>query len=283
MENEYISFYELTKELAKEDGKEYYNFKNIDDDRKDEWENKFKNYKDTKIEYFKEIFGEKYKVGNRYKIPIGEKEIVKMAIRGYTTKYYNDVRNKRIPQFEDLIKYIEMMEEAIKKSNISEEKRKDYIAEIYGVLELESKKVSIDVYNKITELIKESIEEIKVKQIVVNGEIKNKIRDLNDYDAKLLIMYYEKLIIDVTRKWNTLCDTVSELRMEEILNNYEEQFEIDNDFVEFNKIAKKSINILKEAINIYNDDNEKNLPIEIKKLTIEEKQKLAKISELFKK
>lgn len=281
MKGDCISFYELSRELMKEDGKEGYDYKNENNEsKKRELEKKFENYRKTKLEYFKEIFGDKYQDGKNYSIPIEEKEIVKMAIRGYTSKYYNNVRNRKIPSFEDTINYVKRMEEAIEKSDMDEEKRDEYVLDLYGTLELESKKASIDVYNDITEIIKENIENIKVKQVEVNGVLEDRIRDLNDYDAKLLIMYYKKLVINITSQWNELCDIVSELRMEDILNVSDEQLEFDDDIVCLNNKVKKSIDIIKEAINIFNEDNKLD---ELKKLTIEEKKKLSKISELFKK
>lgn len=284
MKDSYISFYELSRELMSEDKKEGHDYKNEkDESKKRELEKKFENYRKTKLKYFKEIFGDKYQDGKTYSIPIEEKEIVKMAIRGYTRKYYNHVRNRKIPSFEDTIDYVKKMEEAIGKSDMNEEKRDEYALDLYGILELESKKASMDVYKDITEIVKENIENIKVKQIEVNGELKDKIRDLNDYDAKLLIMYYKKLVINITNQWNELCDIVGELRMEDVLNVSDEQLKFNDDIVCLNKKVKRSINIIKEAINIFNEESKLHeLPIEVKKLTIDEKKRLSKISELFK-
>ena len=286
MKDKYISFYELSREMMEEDKKEGYDYKNEKDEaKKRELERKFQNYRKTKLEYFKEIFKDKYKKGKTYSIPIEEKEIVKMAIRGYTSKYYNDVRNMKIPKFEDVIDYKNMMEEAIEKSNMNVEKKEEYISEFYGIFQLESKRASIDAYKDITEIIKENIENIKINPIEVDGGLKYKIRNLNDYDAKLLIMYYRRLVINITSQWNELCDIVSELRMENILDISDEQLEFDNDSTFISKKGKKSIKIIEEAINIFNEDHKLDeSSVEVKKLTKDEKDRLSKMaSELFEK
>lgn len=101
MSKEYVSFYQIAKEMALEEGLSYPEYVNLskEDKRRDEWENKFKNYRDAKLEYFTEILKNqgvnpdiKYKVNGEFQIPIEDKDSIKLSIREYTSQYYKKFR-----------------------------------------------------------------------------------------------------------------------------------------------------------------------------------------------
>jgi len=265
---EYVSFYQIAKEMALEEGLPYPDYVklNREDPRREEWENKFTNYRKGKTDYFKEILENqgvnpdiKYKVNGEFQIPIEDKDIIKFLIREYTSPYYKKFRNGEkadIKEFKEIEDIINKGKEFICRNFKGEEAEKQ-LASLYRVTEYYSRKSSKEVYDRITKMIEKSINNIKVDKEKINDkksiesnkklasfknvdDILNKIKYeklinihrriwLTDKDAELLILFYEQMITNTTKTWNRLADIFNELR--DVETDYEdtedEFFELD--------------------------------------------------------
>lgn len=310
MGKEYVSFYQIAKEMALEDGLQYPNYVDLDkeDTRKGEWEAKFKNYRETKQEYFENILKNqgvnpkiKYKVNGEYQIPVQEKESIKLLIRQYTSKYYKKLRNGKELEFEDIEDVVKKAEEVIN-SNFKGDDAEKQLASLYGATEYHSRKASKEVYDRVTEMIRKSINNVKMEKVNDKHIIDNnkklakfnsieeivssakydksidtpKMRTLNDNDADILIRFYEQMLIAATEKWNRLADIFSELRDEEIQDSAFAVLELDiEDTSWLSKGYRQSKNILKESLKILNEELTEQP--KIKELSEEEKKKLEDI------
>lgn len=245
MKKEYISLSELTREIMIE--------KNPEIKNKEEFiNNGVKDYSKRMSEYLNDIYGDRFRYKSDkgkyyYKIPIAQKEIVKMTLKEYTSKYYKAVRNGTIPKVDFLQDYKEKAEIAIENSDgLSQNDKRMQLAEFLAITEYNSKVSANDIAENINTLVSNNLGSVKVKK-----DKKNRLL-LNDYDAKLLILYYEKIIKAQTEKWNQLVDIVSELRFEDIAEDAENNnYDMGNTY---NERAKSSYKLLEKAIKIFNDD-----------------------------
>lgn len=166
---EYVSFYRLVKEMAEEEGQEFSKYNEMEKgDKKDELEEKFRSYKKSKLDYFKDIlrtnglnYEKKYKVGEEYQIPIEEKEAIKFMIWNSTSKYYKKVRKGREPKFEDIKEIVEKAEKYIGKRYKGAEASKQ-LKSIYRVTGLKTKLRREGIYDDSLKMIKSSISRILV-------------------------------------------------------------------------------------------------------------------------
>lgn len=314
LSKEYVSFYQIAKEMALEEGFSYPEYVNLskEDKRRDEWENKFKNYRDTKLEYFTEILKNqgvnpdiKYKVNGEFQIPIEDKESIKLLIREYTSQYYKKFRKGKNPEIEDIEDLVKKAEEVINNNFKGEEVEKQ-LDSLYGTTEYHSRKASKEVYDRVTEMINKSINNIKIdkdkidvkKTMESNKKLASfksiddilsntkydkladipKMRFLNDSDAEFLILFYEQMLTTATQRWNRLADIFSELRDEEIQDAAFEMLELSGDVENtngLNKRYKEPAAVLKESLKILNEELTEQP--KVKELTEEEIKKLGDI------
>jgi hypothetical protein len=288
---EYVSFYQITKEMLLEEGLEYPNYVNLpkNDPIRSEWENKFQNYRKEKMKYFKDILKNKgvnsdikYKVNGKHQIPIEDKETIKFLIREYTSKYYKKLRDSKNTEVEESEAIVKRVEEFINKNFQGEEAEKQ-LDLVYAATEYHSKKASKEIYNRVKEMIYKNINNIKLerdkidmKQVLENNKklasfksieeaVNNfecdfesdnipKMRNLNDKDAEHLLFFYEQMIASISEKWNKIVDIFSELRAEEMEDFTVEMMESEQNIK--NNVRHKEFSVvLKEAIDIMNGES----------------------------
>jgi hypothetical protein len=289
----YVSFYQLAKEMALEKGLQCPNYVNLskEDTRRSEWENQFKNYRDTKQKYFVEILKNqginpeiKYKVNGEFQIPVVEKESIKLLIKEYTSKYYRKLKNGKDIDVEDIEELVKKAERVIQ-SNFKGEEVERQLDALYGATEYNSRKASNEAYNRVTKMIYKSMDNLKIdkdkidfKQTIESNKklaslrsvedmiskahydesiVIPKARNLNDSDAECLILFYEQMLTTATEKWNKIADIFSELRDEEIQADAFQIVEFEEalgDGYEYSKNHREPEIILKESIKIMNDE-----------------------------
>ncbi len=269
MSKEYITFYQIAKELYREkalqEGLQYKDYNELanDDPNKAEAENKFRNFRKQMQEYFEHIFKNlginpklKYKVGIEYQIPFKEKEIIKLLIRQYSGAVNKKIRRGEKPDVKDIEIFLNEAKSVIE-ANYEDEELEKQMGILYAVTEYNSKKAAKEVIDRLNELIKSNIDCVKIdesnfdsKQVLANNRkiasskkfenltnifnheslLNNpKIRSLDDSDAEYLILLYEQILIGATSQWNRIADIYSEIRDEEIEEALSEDISSEKD------------------------------------------------------
>lgn len=289
MNKEYVSFYELSKEIAKEEEKDFYDYKKIKDKVKhDKYERQFENYRKQKQKYFENILknqgvnpDRKYKKEGKFQIPVDEKEAIKILIKTYTSKYYKDLRNGKRPQFEIIESLLEEIKRYIEK-NFRPAEAKEQLEIIYSVVEYNSKKAGKKIYDNATKMIKKSIDNIKIEEDKVDRKTALKherelseFADLGDFFSSETYKQWEetlkdndiprmRLLTDVDAK-KLLCyygkmlrDTTKRFnRIADIYSDLreeeiEEMAAVEIEFGENHDFTfKNPIDVLKDAIEIF--------------------------------
>jgi len=290
MSKEYISFYALAKEMAAEDNSPF--VKKIGEEIKVKDNDQFKDYSKAKQRNFENILkiqginpNIKYKATGEYKIPVEEKEIIKLILREYTSAYLRKIKKNGISKLEEVEDIVKKSVEVINQ-NYKEPEKEKQLSYLYGILEYHSRKTGREVCEEITKMISESIDNIKIdkrnmdpKQILENNkqrascksiddvinendysksdDLMNvpKYRCLNDEDAEFLIKYFEHILTFTIKSWNDLVDTFSEIREEEIENASLEMLDLDEN-IEFSnncyEIYEEPEVILKKSMRTLN-------------------------------
>jgi hypothetical protein len=272
MSREYITLYQIVKEMFLEDFPEYSNINEFDkaDHRRGEWLDKFNNYKSDKIKYFKEILQNqgvnpdiKYKNNGDFQIPLDEKEAIKLLIKEYTSSYYKKLRKGEIPDFKATEEIVNKGEKLIY-SNFEGNEAEKQVASLHRATQYYSKKASKEVLERLTELISKSINNVKMEMEKINGKeiiknnkkiasYKSKDDEVNDYkesadipkmkhrvlldeDVACLIYYYEEILTNATKEWNKIADIYDELRGLEV----EDAIDLENEMLESEDYAYNS-------------------------------------------
>lgn len=310
MTNEYISFYEIAKEMVIEEGLNYIN--TYTGELSKDYGDEFRDYRKRKQKYFENILkiqginpSIKYKSSGKFKIPIEEKEVIKLILREYTNAHIYKLRQKGISTIEDVEEIVKEAEKVIKENYIGIELA-NQLSILYGVLEYHSKKTGKEVYERITKLIYNAINNIKIdkekispEKVLEDNESRAsydsldklleeldtsdltdnpKYRFMNDYDAEFLIKYLEIILTFTVESWNKLVDTYSELREENIEKiSLEMIIDKDNDNIE--KYASP-LKIFESAMGILY--NETSSGYKLNELSQDEIENLGKIIESIK-
>lgn len=252
-DKKYLTFYELAKEMAKEEGKDFAEYtKSQNGRRKSYLEDEFQNYRKGKQRYFEDILKNsginknKFKENGHYQIPIEEKEEIKCLIRMYTSPYYKKVRKGEFTTLEDKKEMIEAIKKVLSE-NYKGKELEENLRILYTLTSYNSHKVGEKVITNVTQLVKRTIKNVISKEDMDPQEILNKkreraeqevteevkvpdemydfdkfefsqytpkCRDLNEDEAVRLIILYKKMINNVTNNWNDIADTYVDLKEE---------------------------------------------------------------------
>jgi hypothetical protein len=311
LSNEYISFYEIAKEMILEENLNYINTHT--GKLRKEFDEEFRSYRKSRQKNFENILKIqginpkiKYKSSGEFKIPIEEKEIIKLILREYSNAHIFKLRNKGISTIEDVEKIVKEAEKVIME-NYKGIELANQLSILYGVLEYHSKKTGKEVYERITKLIYNAIDNIKIDKEKINPkkvleDNKNrasydsydklleeletsdltdnpKYRFMNDYDAEFLIKYLEIILTFTVESWNKLVDTYSELREENIEKISLEMIGLNNDN-DIQEIYASPLKIFESAMEIlYNDTSS---GYKLNELSRDEIENLGKIIESIK-
>lgn len=256
--NKVINFWELAEELCYEEKGKTVIDKWIQDS---EYVDKFKSYREGKIKYFKELFGDRYKNkdGIGYLIPVKEKEIVKTAILGYTkTKFYKSIRNNKIPSLDSINEFINNLRVAADKSELDVIEKEELLSTIYTICKINSSNVAARCLKDTQEMMEKEFEELtafhKEGKDLLEAKREYSNINLNEDDIICLILYYKQQIKRATENWRGIVEIMSELRQQDILDVCDKQCELEEDGKDTGTYwdhAKDSYQILLEAVDEY--------------------------------
>ena len=240
---ETVSFYQIAKELAEEDGVtgEEIDPKTqkvmalplvVDGVIKNRVQ--FDTYRKKRQEYLEELLGKahilkKFKPNHsrEFQIPIGKKEDIKFLVRQYASPVSRKIRKRKTDtittadaknEFESILKFIHLhMPEGIQTKEIST---------ALAFSELTSRIAFDEVETALLKLIETDLCQVKWRpvsnigaktRVSKRGQVLDKrLRISNDSDAAFLIYLYLKMLRQQSLLWNEIVDEVADLRNEEI-------------------------------------------------------------------
>lgn len=263
MSEQYVTFYQIAKEIAEEEGRDFMLGGRIDD------QGAFDNYRATKrrslIEILKKInMLEKFqpKKGDDFQIPLSEKEVIKFFIRNHSEPLNKKVRQAKVENItgEDAKNFMNKFEALVLKNIPYEEWHEDAailaaFTQVQSRYALDMAMVGLkemwenDIGNLTWRPVSRDKDNVKLSNLGESTEKEIKID--NDGDAAFLISYYHHMMLEQSRKWNELVDIVDELRMEEkevmINAQYGDDVDLDDNRIDFNVKYRNIWEVVMEA------------------------------------
>ena len=264
MAEQFVSFYQICKEIAEEEGRDFIINGEITNPIA------FNNYRTTRrrtlIELLKKInMLEKFqaKKGDDFQIPLRDKEIIKFFVRYHAEPLNKKVRQDKVENItgEDAKNIMEKFESTVMK-NLPEQEGRKKEAILVALTQAQSR-YAVDVTMVgLKDMWVKDIGNLTWQREKAGGEdgdeseeaAEKELRIANDGDAAFLIYYYHHLMLEQSRHWNKMVDIIDDLRtaemMEMIDNEYDDDVDIQNSAIDFDDHYRDIRAVLMEAHHI---------------------------------
>lgn len=237
MSEQCVSSYQIVKEVAEEEGREFVKNGEIVDTRT------FNSYKATRGRYLtaqlkKAGLLERYQVkrGDDYQIPLRDKEFVKFLVRSYAEPLHKKARAGKADKItgEDAKALVEKFEKTVL-PKVPGEQGLYELSSLCGITQAQSRYALDEAKRVLQAMVERDLGDLtwrpvsKVTKDTKLGKLgkptDKELRIGNDSDAAFLIRYYAHLMIEQSMIWNQIVDIVDELRTQEICDVADREFE----------------------------------------------------------
>lgn len=240
MSEQYVTFYQIAKEIAEEEGRSFVQGGEVTD------QGAFDSYRATRRRSLIEVLKktnqlEKFqpKKGEDFQIPLQDKEVIKFFVRYHAEPLNRKVRQAKVANVtgKDAKSIIEKFESSVLK-NLPHAVGKEKLGTLAAITQAQSRYAldvamvglkemwEKDIGNLTWRPVSKVTKETKIGKLGIPTE--KELRIANDGDAAFLIYYYHHMMLEQSRTWNQLVDIIDELRTEEMCEMADIELEDNN-------------------------------------------------------